>query len=481
MGLILVSPFEHYRFLIQTKADVFGFIKTALESVNWTTVNSFAVAEGTMGGGTGMADGDTLTIDGVTFTARNVPTLTNDFQIGANATATAANAVAVINAVSVTVTSTSVGGTIFLTAVTSGPGSNSIALSESGAFTWSTPTLISGGYRFQTPVTDEGLPGLTVWLRDRGYSNGGAAGLALSIESTDGTLVQTDDNNTAFEIGMVGGRTMGMLCNPTGFFTYLPNSESTGGGTNFAAFTLAVGARYKGVLVSNATDDGGGLILITTSSPHGLVTGQIVNLSGINGVPANGSWTITVTSPTTFTLDGSTFSGAYISGGSAAGPGKVSQVAAGFGDRYNGVSTAHLRSNILAGPSGGNTGTDIRILIFNNNKLETYETDDQGRIRMSSVEPSFLHHTGAAVFHEPWFMGNVADRTSPPVFYGLVPNCAILNAAHIASDADADEPFQDDDNNIWWRYTWNQSNGCLCILCPGTLGTPPTALITTLT
>lgn len=59
-------------------------------------------------------------------------------------------------------------------------------------------------------------------------------------------------------------------------------------------------------------------ISITTSTSHGFVTGQLVNISGVVGnTAANGNWIITVTGSTTFTLNGSSGNGSYTSGGVA--------------------------------------------------------------------------------------------------------------------------------------------------------------------
>lgn len=53
-----------------------------------------------------------------------------------------------------------------------------------------------------------------------------------------------------------------------------------------------------------------------TSSAHGLTTGQRVTLSGVGGnAAANGTFTITLVDANTFTLNGSTGSGNYTSGG----------------------------------------------------------------------------------------------------------------------------------------------------------------------
>ena len=57
-------------------------------------------------------------------------------------------------------------------------------------------------------------------------------------------------------------------------------------------------------------------IVVTTTAPHRLVTGEQVTISLVQGNTAtNGTFTITVTGPTTFTLNGSTGNGAWTTGG----------------------------------------------------------------------------------------------------------------------------------------------------------------------
>lgn len=59
-------------------------------------------------------------------------------------------------------------------------------------------------------------------------------------------------------------------------------------------------------------------IAITTSGDHGWANGDSVTITGVLGnTAANGTFTITSTGATTFTLDSSTGSGAYTSGGTA--------------------------------------------------------------------------------------------------------------------------------------------------------------------
>jgi hypothetical protein len=57
-------------------------------------------------------------------------------------------------------------------------------------------------------------------------------------------------------------------------------------------------------------------IAVTTSAAHGLVTGDIVQVSGVTGnLAANGQWVVTKVDSTHFSLNNSIGSGAYSSGG----------------------------------------------------------------------------------------------------------------------------------------------------------------------
>ncbi len=65
--------------------------------------------------------------------------------------------------------------------------------------------------------------------------------------------------------------------------------------------------------ISNIADNGAGLFEITTSTPHGRVSDEKVTIN--QSTTADGQWIITVTSPTTFTLNGSTYVAGWVSGG----------------------------------------------------------------------------------------------------------------------------------------------------------------------
>lgn len=79
---------------------------------------------------------------------------------------------------------------------------------------------------------------------------------------------------------------------------------------------VATGLTVAGGTVTAATN--ASPIAITTASPHGLSTGAQVAITAVHGnLAANGYWTVTSTGANTFTLNGSTGSGAYTSGGYA--------------------------------------------------------------------------------------------------------------------------------------------------------------------
>ena len=72
--------------------------------------------------------------------------------------------------------------------------------------------------------------------------------------------------------------------------------------------------RHTGT-ITGVADDGGGECRITCNS-HGLATGQVVTVSGVNGATgANITASVTVITANTFDLDGSTFGGVYTNGG----------------------------------------------------------------------------------------------------------------------------------------------------------------------
>ena len=79
-----------------------------------------------------------------------------------------------------------------------------------------------------------------------------------------------------------------------------------------ANLSIAIGGPTINVTVASNTSP----IEITTAAAHGLQKGAQITISGVLGnTAANGTFTISVAGPTTFTLDGSTGNGAWTAGG----------------------------------------------------------------------------------------------------------------------------------------------------------------------
>ncbi len=123
--------------------------------------------------------------------------------------------------------------------------------------------------------------------------------------------------------------------NNTGIYTYRghPGSNAISPG-NCQAINLGISALkssawtnagYRpgsylssaGLSIQNVSTVGG-LIKVTTAAKHGLTNGQSVTISGVLGyAAANGTWKITTSGTSAFTLDDSVGMGLYLSGGTA--------------------------------------------------------------------------------------------------------------------------------------------------------------------
>lgn len=126
----------------------------------------------------------------------------------------------------------------------------------------------------------------------------------------------------------------------SGSASYPPFGGGGGGGSGISAAAVEIlidkYARYARTLVGlggNSVVDLGAFwptpafitdatnaspIVVTTSGAHGFITGQAVRVKNVAGnTAANGTWVIAVLSSTTFSLTGSTGSGAYVAGGAA--------------------------------------------------------------------------------------------------------------------------------------------------------------------
>jgi hypothetical protein len=116
------------------------------------------------------------------------------------------------------------------------------------------------------------------------------------------------DGEVLYQRGLGSAATLGNISSvPTGTFMaygqgrlFVVNSDKD----SFTAGDLVYGGSTSQSIISSAS--AATPTVITTSAAHGLVTGDVVTISGLSSTPnINGTWKVTVTSSTTFTISAS--------------------------------------------------------------------------------------------------------------------------------------------------------------------------------
>src|SRR5262249_5360172 len=181
-------------------------------------------------------------------------------------------------------------------------------------------------------VTNDSTTGSVVLERGDGKGNFTNVAGTFNVGVNPVSIAAGDFNRDGFldvvtVSGSVGsainGQTISVLLNNngTGFTTaqstLLANRSPLGRVTvanvHRDALPAPVGTT-KPIPVSNVTANGSTIVI--TSPGHGLTTGNTITLTGVTGTTnANGTWTVTVIDPDTFSLNGPTFNGAYTGGG----------------------------------------------------------------------------------------------------------------------------------------------------------------------
>ncbi len=130
------------------------------------------------------------------------------------------------------------------------------------------------------------------------------------------------------------------------------------------ATSRLLGSDSNAALVITGATSAAGLIRLSVASTATFATGQVKTVSDVVGTTeANGTWTITVVDATHIDLQGSTFTNAYVSGGTIGGG--VEEISLGTGLTLTG-SVLSTNSIMLAGAQGlvitNNSGTPNTII-----------------------------------------------------------------------------------------------------------------------
>jgi hypothetical protein len=150
------------------------------------------------------------------------------------------------------------------------------------------------------------------------FDDGAGGGIATVMAGTDAklglgttpthlrlTAIHVATNAPSGQLNMVGGSVIGK-----GTATVADRVHGT-------LMHCSDAASVVNKTITGAVNNGSGLIRITATS-HTFVTGDKIAVYAVGGTTeANGAWTVTVIDANTFDLQGSTFTNAYTSGGTA--------------------------------------------------------------------------------------------------------------------------------------------------------------------
>lgn len=205
-------------------------------------------------------------------------------------------------------------------------------------------------------------------------------GLAAQVTVSDGAVAAGEANGFLRVYG--GGSFYGEIASNGADLTTNPSIAMTGG-TNLNSYGNDFGGSV--MAASNASP-----IEITTGFAHGRTTGDSVTIAGVTGnTAANGTWTITVTGATTFTLDGSTGSGAYVSGGTWGAFSSANLIAASGGPNVAATETVSVifdvhRGRTIFGVTGISAPNSLLSVVQSSGGGYTIQDGKTGSIHVDS-------------------------------------------------------------------------------------------------
>ncbi len=394
---------------ITTYPDLLDAINDTLVAAGWTSTSLAAFNRIQYTGQP--SNNNTIIMNGVTYTFRNAinNATPNEVHIGADADVTWQNFVNCVNAgpgggtayssataANATFSATyESAGNVKLTALVAGPDANGLVFQDgtvNAAFQYIgnvLPLAAFGGYLWTSAATPSGIKVRVYgWIRDFDSGNNPIQiRFILADESgvfinpagylTGSLATGPSDKGLGARLGTTAtppSSTWRVIADRYQFFAFA-DTIYTGGGIFVAAGVPWIPTFLYPKAVGGATN--ASPVVITTTTAHGYTTGDVVSVSGVNGNGgANGNYSITVLTSTTFSLDGSTGTGAYTSGGYVA---KVNQEISNIGWManaftgatwlYSQTTPADYAAGLLNGSTtdaGGSYGTGTPSLVVAN-------------------------------------------------------------------------------------------------------------------
>lgn len=417
------GPYRNDVYSVTTRQQLLTNINTTLTACGWSSQNVFAFTELVYNGNP--AANQTITIAGQVYTFRTtVSTTANDVLIGATGTATAQNLVNAINLGpgsgtvygSLTILNPNMSATDFRsfsasegrfrlqTKINSTPFSQqgllSVSSSASGyQFTHSSNIL--AGYIWTSPQTPQGQQQIKIYGIDALEENFPTNIQVRLYAMDENELYRSSEFVPASSPGGPGGGfrlqfnkispvSWRIIASRYNLYIFIDGGGGpAGSGQAFCAGIPYIYPFLFGRSINNASNTNP--IVITHDLPHGYTNGQTVFHRGIQGnTAANGTFTLTYLSPTTYSIPVAG-NGSYLSGGisTRSSNDKCGMIFWAAGDDGNGGNS------FLFNRFGAELCTSYQN--FNGNGFFQSGQNGSGIISVLTVAPSRIQDAGTAM------------------------------------------------------------------------------------
>lgn len=307
------------------RAAMMNFLKTHLTTAGMTITEKFGSSTLYTPFDLNMTNGETFTINGRTYTFVTSLSSADDILIGATAADSFNNCIAAINNAAgegtlygtgttinadVTASVNTFSGHVGVLMLGKDATKAGLSVSEIGAnLAWSSSTLAEPGLDITTATG----PAFQIGQARAWYDNDGSGG-KVQFELWDRTRVNFQQCGRIDGYGnddpmLTTGVNWTLIANKYQF-AFFANSQPSQNAASFFFSAPHIPTNFAPKKITGATN--ATPIKITCSAAHGYATGDTVLVKYVEGnTAANGTWTITVTSSTEFTLGTSVGNGTF--------------------------------------------------------------------------------------------------------------------------------------------------------------------------
>ena len=445
------------------KKALYDGVLAALASAGWSGTTTLPSQIFTMDNTSNAANNETITALGKVYTFKTAINNSNDGEVlvGATGVDSYNNLVAAINLAAGS-------GTTYASATTAGDGTitaSSLAGTAADTITYSADSTDDADGAVSDTIADGDWDAATL---------GQASFAAESAETPDyltcrlGIFYDGETNNVTWVIynrdasaseellatvsfTYTDNADQRILANKYGFWCFKPGSA--GDFTTFGANVSSIPEPMRCKKITAATN--ATPIAITTNVPHGYTTGwQVKQLYVEGNTAANGTFTIVVTGPSSYTCTGSVGNGAFsgsrgVVGATTSGYKEIFEFSFGWTGVYSGGGN-HFRDNLDT-----NRGTPG---IFNGTSYpHTAEWVSTTITRIYEDNSKYPWYNDAVLMDTPIFAVSEDGGTTWKIAGQL------YNAAILRQQLPLDQPITDESGNNWLALTDNWADGTIMV------------------